>query len=257
MAKENPILDLQALKIGYAESLWKDPVSLSLKEGELLVIAGPNGAGKSTLLRTLAGLHSPISGAILMQGKDISRCTTNTLARLRSVVFTADNGVPEITVRNYLETADFSKSGWFGTHREAALNAVMDAFDIQKFESRPLYMLSDGERQKVRIAGACLQETPLIMLDEPSHHLDVANRARLFTRLKKLVQETGVAMVLCTHEVEWGLRIADRLLVVSQAQMRFGTAEEIVSSGILDEVYGTDAVRFNPDTGRFEPATDL
>jgi iron complex transport system ATP-binding protein len=266
------VLELKALEIGYSHSLWNTPLSLKVGKGELIIIAGPNGAGKSTLLRTLAGLHKPISGIVYLQDEDLTALTAIQRAKKMAVVLTSMLGVSEMKVSDYLDAALFASKGWFpkamtfrnksGKDLNQNLNSEKELisknaalFGITKLLNNPLYALSDGQRQGVRICAAFVQQTPLILLDEPSHHLDVAHRARLFTMLQKLCKQEKKTMLISTHEIEWALQIADRMVIASPELLQIGTPEQIIDSGILNEVYGRDAVRFDPQSKRFIPIT--
>jgi iron complex transport system ATP-binding protein len=262
----NPIQDRQrlaaplqavALSVGYrARALpGLDKVALSLHAGELTALVGPNGAGKSSLLRTLTGLLPPIAGDLLLDGQPIQSWSSRERARRLAVVWTAIPPVGEMRVLDLLRLGRYPHRDWSGRddRAEASLERVTRDLHLERLLTRPLYRLSDGERQRVLIGRAFMQDTPVLLLDEPTHFLDLVQRAEVFQLLAQQAHLHNRALLVATHEVEWALHMADRLAIISPEGLIAGSPAEIRATDVLQRVYQSDKLWFDPSSGRFLP----
>lgn len=253
-----PALTTQALSIGYPTrppAILAYDLDLTLMPGELVCLLGPNGAGKSTLLRTLAGLQAALGGIINLAGVSLSRLTSKERARHLSLVLTERVSNMSMTGYELVALGRSPYTDWSGTlssHDESVIAWAVQAVQAQDLAARPLQTLSDGQRQKLFIARALAQETPVILLDEPTAFLDVPRRVEMMRLLQQLVQTTGTAALLSTHDLEGALRAADRVWLLHDGKLHVGAPEDIVLSGMLGTAFAGDGVHFDLEQGTFQ-----
>ena len=195
------------------------PLSVKLPEGRLICLVGRNGVGKSTLLRSLSGLQPPLSGDVLLGGSSIASYSHKALARLVSVVTTRDVPVPSMTSWEVVALGRSPYTQFWGQLSPADKEIVdrsIDITGISPLASRRVGSLSDGERQKVMIAKAIAQETPVILLDEPTAFLDYPSKVSTLSLLSRLAREMGRTILVSTHDVEHALRLSDEVLLLQK-----------------------------------------
>jgi iron complex transport system ATP-binding protein len=252
-------LAAHALTIGYPAARTNKPVAgpldFALNPGELVALLGPNGAGKSTLLRTLAGLQAPLGGQLYLAGKDLATLSLTERARLLSIVLTDRVEAGSLTALELVRLGRHPHTGWLGglsAHDEAAVQAALAATGTTAFAARRVAELSDGERQKVLLARALAQDTPVILLDEPTAHLDLPNRVALLRLLHRLARDTQKAILLSTHELDLALQAADRLaLLTAEGGLHLGTPEDLVLAGTFAAAFAREGLAFDATTGTF------
>jgi iron complex transport system ATP-binding protein len=256
-----PILTAESLTVGYAlrkapPRLVAGPLHLTLWPGELVCLLGPNGAGKSTLLRTLAGVQAPLSGHLAVGGQPLASLPPEARARQLSVVLTERIEATHLTVQELVNLGRHPHTGWLGglsAHDHAQVQAALAATGTAQFAHRPVGELSDGERQKVLLARALAQDTPLILLDEPTAHLDLPNRVALLRLLHELARTLGKAILLSTHELDLALQAADRVwLLPATGELLAGPPEDLVLSGAFAAAFQREGLAFDIATGTFE-----
>lgn len=216
-------LVLKDLVIGYntraGQRRVTAPLSVKLPEGRLICLVGRNGVGKSTLLRSLSGLQQPLSGDVLLGGSSIASYSHKALARLVSVVTTRDVPVPSMTSWEVVALGRSPYTQFWGQLSPADKEIVdrsIDITGISPLASRRVGSLSDGERQKVMIAKAIAQETPVILLDEPTAFLDYPSKVSTLSLLSRLAREMGRTILVSTHDVEHALRLSDEVLLLQK-----------------------------------------
>lgn len=255
-----PLLTAEDLAVGYflrkkAPRTVAGPLRLGLWPGELVALLGPNGAGKSTLLRTLAGLQPPLGGRLDVGGVPLTSLSAAARARQISVVLTDRLDAGVLTVRELVTLGRQPHTGWLGglaAHDHAQVLAALAATGTTAFAARPVAELSDGERQKVMLARALAQDTPIVLLDEPTAHLDLPNRVALMRLLHQLARATGKAILLSTHELDLALQAADRVwLLPASGALRTGTPEDLVLSGTFGAAFEREGLAFDAGTGTF------
>ena len=260
MNERLPYLTARNLTIGYpGKKQSVKPVSqelnLDLWPGQLVCLLGPNGAGKSTLMRTLAGLQPKLAGEITIAGNRMSELPPVELARQLSLVLTERVEVGNLTVGELVALGRTPYTGWLGTltpHDNQTIQWALEATDTLVFRHRRLHQLSDGERQKVMLARALAQDTPLILLDEPTAHLDLPNRVEMMRLLHQLARQTGKAILLSTHELDLALQAADQLWLIRQdGKMTTGIPEELVLNGTFEAAFAKNGFHFDRTTGTF------
>ena len=216
-------LVLKDLVIGYntraGQRRVTAPLSVKLPEGRLICLVGRNGVGKSTLLRSLSGLQPPLSGDVLLGGSSIASYSHKALARLVSVVTTRDVPVPSMSSWEVVALGRSPYTQFWGQLSPADKEIVdrsIDITGISPLASRRVGSLSDGERQKVMIAKAIAQETPVILLDEPTAFLDYPSKVSTLSLLSRLAREMGRTILISTHDVEHALRLSDEVLLLQK-----------------------------------------
>ena len=247
-----PALILSNLAIGYADGRSKhqvvDVINAQLYSGELVSLVGLNGAGKSTLLRTISAFQQPLSGNIEYCGCE--RCVNDAsqLSRHLAIVLTGREPIYNLSVREVVAMGRMPYTGFFGLNSsrdKLAVDEAMELLGISSLSNRMIDTLSDGERQKAMIAKAVAQETPVILLDEPTAFLDFASRVSLMQALRTLAKEQGKAILLSTHDLELALRLSDRLWLMDKKKMYAGSVEELSQSGALSSFIDNDGIRYD------------
>lgn len=245
------------LSVGYhrGKQLWAVQRHLNLEAvpGELIALIGPNGCGKSTLLRTLAGLQEPLEGCVRLDTSDLADMKPIERAKRISLVLTESVQLGYVTVEQLVAMGRHpytSLSGKLSKSDEKHIREALQAVHLEAFAQRPVSELSDGERQRVMIAKALAQDTPVILLDEPTSYLDLPNRVEILLLLRKLARDMQKCILISTHEIDLALRLADKLWLMRAGDgMRTGTPGELTADGSIQSVFHGDSFGFDPETG--------
>lgn len=252
------ILNTENLAIGYRSKKREIPIAknldLEVKQGQLIAVLGKNGVGKSTLLRTLLGLQPALIGTINLDGKLLSRYTALGLAKKMAVVLT--DQVPEnnLTVYELIALGRQPYTNWLGTlnHRDReAIDMAIEQCGVHEYRSKRFYELSDGQRQRVMIARALAQNTELIVLDEPTVHLDIQHKLEVFSLLERLVCEHRKTILLSTHEINTALDVAHQIWLMHEQGLSTGSANQLIETGAFSKLFDSSRVHFDVKTRRF------
>lgn len=260
------VIQGKALSIGYRSGRQTKFVhrnlNFELRRGELTCLLGANGAGKSTLLRTLAAAQPGLEGKLKLLGKPLDAYTERERSRLIGVVLTDKTQAGGLTVYELVALGRQPHTGFFGRlHKEdkRIIDHALQAVGIAEKARNYTAELSDGERQKVMIAKALVQECPLILLDEPTAFLDVVSRIEIMTLLHRLAVEEQRAILLSTHDIEQALVLADRLwLLTSENGLESGVTEDLILANRMDTLFNKEdkTVRFDLMHGVFSPTVE-
>lgn len=258
MSKQKTI-ELQNLSIGYItkkeRKVVAEGITANIQSGELTCILGANGIGKSTLLRTLSAFQPKLAGEVFVQGKEIASYTEKQLSKLLSVVLTEKCDVKNMSARELIGLGRSPYTGFWGTLNEDDKQMVDKAISLVKIENlanRMVDTLSDGERQKVMIAKALAQDTPIIFLDEPTAFLDFPSKVEIMQLLHRLSRKTNKTIFLSTHDLELALQIADKIwLIDKQSSVTIGTPEDLSLSGKLSSFFARKGIIFDEESGLF------
>lgn len=218
------------LTVGYRGHRVVEDISLSLPCGRLVCLLGPNGAGKSTLLRTLCGFQPPIEGTVTISGSDITAMSAAEVARLVSVVLTDRPLTPSLTAAEMVGMGRAPYTGFWGRLSDDDRRLVSEAMQtvgIAPLATRRMGRLSDGERQKVMIAKALAQHTPVIVLDEPTAFLDYPSKVAVMKTLARLAHDEGKTILMITHDLELAAQLGDELMKIENKHIRKITADEV------------------------------
>ncbi len=218
------------LTVGYRGHRVVEDISLSLPCGRLVCLLGPNGAGKSTLLRTLCGFQPPIAGTVTISGSDITTMSAAEVARLVSVVLTDRPLTPSLTAAEMVGMGRAPYTGFWGRLSDddrRLISEAMQTVGIAPLATRRMGQLSDGERQKVMIAKALAQHTPVIVLDEPTAFLDYPSKVAVMKTLARLAHDEGKTILMSTHDLELAAQLGDELMKIENKHIRKITADEV------------------------------
>ena len=258
------MFQVQDLTTGYRSKqglhVVSEHITAVLQAGELTCLLGPNGAGKSTLLRTLAAFQPPLAGQILLDGAPMQNFPASELAKRIGVVLTERPDIKSMTVREMVAMGRSPYTDFWGRLKDEDLSAVNNAITlvgIQTFEQRQVDTLSDGERQKVMIAKALAQETPVILLDEPTAFLDFPSKVEMLLLLRRLAREMQKTVFLSTHDIELALQTADRLWLMGQDNnsLVIGTPSQLAADGSLPRFFSGPGITFDNHAMRFHVNT--
>ena len=243
------MIEAKNLSVGYGGTPVLRNVSLMIHPGQVLAVTGPNGSGKSTLLKALAGLLPAVGGEILIDGQSVSVFSPRQLARTVAYLPQSRN-VPEITALQLVLHGRFPYLSYPRRYRpcdQEIAQTAMAQMGIADLAERPLASLSGGQRQKVYIAMALAQDTPVVLLDEPTTFLDVSHQLQLMDQAR-LLADRGKAVVLVLHDLILALEHADRLAILHQGQIAAcGDSESVFQSSCLQDVFGIAVRRFRAE----------
>ena len=247
------LLTTHNLTVGYTQGKRVTPLlsdlNLTMHQGRLIALLGQNGAGKSTLLRALTCAARPLSGTIEIQGKNIDDISQRERSRLIGLVSTDRIQAGALTVRELVALGRQPHTGFLGRlddeDHEIVRQSMEDAGIIGKAEDY-VASLSDGERQKAMIARALAQQTPIIILDEPTAFLDVASRIETMRLLQTLAHDRGKAVLLSSHDISQSLMLADELwLITTDRQVLTGKTSDLVAAGAMERLFNNKSIHFN------------
>ncbi len=257
-------IHIEDLSIGYrskhAVHVVASAIRTTLYSGELTCLLGANGVGKSTLLRTLSAFQPKLGGSISVLGRELEAYTDKELSTIIGLVLTEKCAVRNMTVRELVGMGRSPYTGFWGrlgADDRRKVEEAIDAVGIRELAGRMVHTLSDGERQKVMIAKALSQETPVIYLDEPTAFLDFPSKVEMMQLLHSLTRQTGKTIFMSTHDLELALQIADRVWLMDRAKgIRTGVPEDLALQGYLSDFFVRKGIAFDRERGlfRIDPA---
>jgi len=257
--RNTDVLVLSNLSIGYntegSKKVIAKDLNIALKSGQLVALLGENGSGKSTLIRTLCNLQNPLSGGISIGGKNINQKVAKSIA----VVLTSPVYAPNYTVYDMVSAGRYPYTNWLGklsAYDDEIIRKSIESVSMSKFSDRLIHSLSDGEHQRMMIAKALSQQSDIIILDEPTAHLDLINRVEITKLLQKLAKEENKAILMATHELDLALQMADRLWLMSNGALEEGAPEDMVINGVLQKVFAKLSLDFDHLSGGFKIKTE-
>lgn len=244
------------LHIGYrngkVEKTLFENLNLELDAGQLVCFMGPNGVGKSSLIRTLAGLQHALAGDISFQANDKNS------AEVISVVLTDKIASANMTVYDLVSFGRYPYLRWdvnLSYEDEEVIHRAINHVHIESLRDTPLHVLSDGQLQMAMIARAIAQDTPIILLDEPTAHLDLNNRVEIMKLLRRLAKTTNKAILVATHELDLALQTADWIwLTTREKNILSGMPEDLVLDGSFDSIFQFKG--FDLKTGKVQHQAD-
>lgn len=258
------VLETHGLAVGYrgrrrAATVVLDDVDLALQPGQLTCLLGPNGSGKSTLLRTVAGMQAPLAGSATLLGTDIGRMPALERAQRLAVVLTDQVDAGIMRAADLVALGRHPYTGWSGRLRpddHAAVRWALEVTGVAPLAGRNVAELSDGERQRVLVARALAQEPAVLALDEPIAYIDVPRRVELTALLRGLARESGLAVLLTTHDLDLAIRTADTVWLLepgAPTRVHVGAPEDLVLDGAVARAFHSDDVAFDLLRGAFLP----
>ncbi len=240
------VLESNDLSIGYLNQsrsplIIAANLSLMIGRGQVIGLLGPNGSGKSTLLRTLSGLQPPIAGSVRILGQTIRSNQVRQTARMLSVVLTDRIDVRNLTVYQLVSMGRYPFTDWLGrveAEDAGRIGRALDQVRLQGYANRFFNELSDGEQQRTLLAKALVQDTPLIILDEPTAHLDLPNRISIMRLLRTLADVTGKSILFSTHDLDLAVHTADHIwLLQNRGILVEGKPAELMAGQAFEETF--------------------
>ncbi len=252
------ILSTSNLSIGYktknATITITKNLNLNFQEGKLITLIGANGIGKSTLLRTLTGIQKPISGDVFLNDKSIESYDNQTLAQNLSVVLTEKLPPSNLTVYELVALGRQPYTNWIGKLSDVDIQKITEAIQLTNIEhlsDKKHFEISDGQLQKVLVARALAQDTQLIILDEPTTHLDLLHKVSLFKLLKKLTHETGKCILFSTHDIDLAIQLSDEMVVMTNGIVIQDEPCNLIGKGIFNTLFKDENIVFDDQKGKF------
>lgn len=244
-------VELQHISVGYGHRVLLEDVSAALGGGRLVALLGRNGTGKSTLLRAVAGLEAPLSGEIRLCGRPLHATPAHELAQVVSFVATEKVRIANLASRDVVGLGRAPYTDWLGRLRPddcAVVDRALELVGMSGFADKPMDRLSDGEAQRVMIARALAQDTPVILLDEPTAFLDMPNRYELCTLLRRLAHDEGKCILFSTHELDIALTLCDDVALIDPPQLHLLPTAEMIRSGHIERLFDSGTAAFDAAT---------
>ncbi len=257
-------LEIRDIEIGYRQRSGEfrrlaAHLSLNVPGGRSIALLGRNGSGKSTLLRVLSGVRRPQSGSVLLDGVELDRLSPRMRAQRIAFVTTEPIVTAHLRVREVVAMGRAPYTGWFGTlsrDDERRVDRALDQVGLSSFGEKSLDSLSDGERQRAMIARAVAQDTPLILLDEPTAFLDLPNRYRTALLLRRLAHESGKTVIYSSHDLTTAVQLCDTLWVMNRGGIDAGRPADLLRDGTVDTLFDDLPIRCSEDGAiRFEASS--
>ncbi|MGK0455413.1 MAG: iron complex transport system ATP-binding protein [Paraglaciecola sp.] len=255
---ENIVLKTENLTIGYqskkAQTIVASNIDIAIEKGKLITILGKNGIGKSTLLRTISKVQEPLNGSVFINKKNIKNYTNKELSSALSLVLTERLPESQITVFELVALGRQPYTNWIDKLSDLDLEKIywaIEQTEIQHLKEKFFYELSDGQLQRVLIARALAQDTDIIILDEPTAHLDLHHTIKIFSLLKKLVDETSKTILMSSHEVNLCIQFANEIILFTDDKVHTGTPDQLIKQNAFDDLFPKDIVKFNRKLQQF------
>ena len=252
------VLRAEELTIGYStkkgNTVIANHVNFDLCKGQLIGLVGANGIGKSTLLRTLTKVQPAISGSIYLNEQRINEIDNVELAKMMSIVLTEPIASKNLSVYEVIALGRQPYTNWVGNlsaeDHEVINNAIL-LTNTDAIKHKKCYELSDGQLQKVMIARALAQETDLIILDEPTTHLDMYHKAFILNLLKQLTRETNKTILFSSHEIDLAIQLCDSMIVMTGDNTTIDEPCNLIAQGVFDDLFPKNLITFDPKIGSF------
>ncbi len=253
MKKE--LLNIEKLSVGYGKEQRKvvENASMHVEAGEIVLLLGENGSGKSTLIKTIAGLIEPLSGELMFQQRDLKQWNRKQLAKEMALVLTDQSYQALLSVEEFVAFGRYPFTNWLGQLKKEDIKQIQDsltACELQTLRHKKMDALSDGERQRVFLARAIAQQAQLLILDEPTTHLDVKNITAQLRLIKKLA-EGERTVIFSSHQFDLALQIADKVWLIEDKKVHQITPDDFYNDCIYQEILLGDAYRYDQADKRF------
>ncbi len=250
------------LSIGYrnksGDTCIASAIDLEIKEGELVGLIGVNGVGKSTLLRSLSGVQPYLKGEVSILNKNLQKLSSEDLAKTISVVLTEQPISKNLSVSELIALGRQPYTNWIGSLSKEDREKIQKSIELVNIEAlkhKRCYELSDGQLQKVLIARALAQDTPFIILDEPTTHLDMYHQAYVLKLLKRLTTETNKSILFATHEINLALQLCDKIIIMEKDKVIAGSPKVLIEKNAFSNIFPSDLIYFDNESVSFKIRT--
>lgn len=258
---DNSTYTLQAenLHIGYATKKETTTIAadmaFKLCKGELVGLVGANGAGKSTLLKTICGIIPALTGTIKLNNKILAAYNAAELSKELSIVLTGSIPPSNLTVTEIIALGRQPYTNWVGTLTVTDITKVKEVIALLRLEDiapKKSYELSDGQLQKVLLGRALAQDTSIIVLDEPTTHLDIYHKAYTLKLLKDIAHATQKTILFSTHEIDLAIQLCDQMMILSKNGFTFDQPCNLIAQGSFEALFPKDLIKFDAVSGSFK-----
>ena len=236
-----PVLQSQKLSLGYGDKTIIKNIDLDIPEGKITTLIGANGCGKSTLLRSMARLLKPQSGSVLLDGKEVFTSSTKEIAKRLAILPQTPVAPEGMTVMQLVRQGRYPHQSWlkqWSEEDERCVKEALIATNMTEFAERTVDSLSGGQRQRAWIAMTLAQDTPVILLDEPTTYLDLSHQIEILDLLFELNRTSGRTVVMVLHDLNLACRYADNIVAVKDGEIySHGAPEDVITAGLVKEVF--------------------
>lgn len=247
------MLKTENLEVGYEKKIVVEDINIEVKRGEVLSILGANGSGKSTILRTLSGLQKPLAGRVLIKDQDLHKIPENKLAKQLAVVLTSRLSSGLLTVFEVVSMGRYGHTGFFGRLSSKDIRIVekaLETVNAMGLINRYVHQLSDGEKQKIFLARALVQEPEIIIMDEPTSFLDIRHKVELVSIIRRLSREKGITIITSLHEIALAMKASHTIMLIKDGRIiDYGQPKEVISLERIKEVYDIDDIQYREFIG--------
>lgn len=247
------LLKINNLSLGYGSKVIFSGINSEENGGRIIALLGSNGRGKSTLLRTIAGLEGIYDGEILLDGAPSQTLTREQKSKLIAFVSPTVERAEYLTVEGMLSINTYHRTNWLGSLSAAEkerIHGALEEVGLEGFESRSCNSLSDGEYQRVTIAGALVQDSRIILLDEPTAFLDIANKFLISRLLSRIAHKENKLVIFSTHDLRLAMEVCDKLWVMTSDGFYTGTPSDLTAQGngkgVIERMFDVEGVEFDP-----------
>lgn len=246
MKTEN-IIELENLSVGYKQPLISN-INAEVVRGEIVLLIGKNGTGKTSFLKTIFKEISPLAGSIKIRNTDIAKIPVSEIGKLISVVFSKSTISPALKVYDLVALGRYPYKKWYQKltkKEEKEIEETLKLFELDKYREYYVNELSDGNLQKAMIARALIQDTPLLILDEPTSHLDISNKLEVMRIIHSLAKKRGKTVIFTSHDLTLGLSVADKLWLIKDHSLKIGFTEDLAGKENILNYFAGKSVRFD------------
>ena len=251
-AQQHIVLKTTDLSVGYSNKKSKTTIAsniaIELHSGELIGLVGANGIGKSTLLRTLTQVQPKLGGSIDINNKPLESYTSIALAKVLSLVLTESIASKNLSVFELVALGRQPYTNWVGSLTQNDLRIINNALaqtNLQEIKDSRCFEISDGQLQKVMIARALAQDTNLIILDEPTTHLDIYHKAYILKLLQKLAKENNKTILFSSHEIDLAIQLCDKIIIMTNEETIIDTPENLIKNNRFSSLFPKDLISFD------------
>ncbi|MCH2022810.1 MAG: ABC transporter ATP-binding protein [Saprospiraceae bacterium] len=241
------MLHLNNLDIGYNKKINIQPINGNFILGNLVVLLGRNGTGKTTLLKTMSKFLSPINGSVSIKGDSLDTISAKDLSQTLSIVNTERIQIPYLTVYDLIALGRYPYLGFLGKLRETDhqfIESILNDLTIDHLKDKYITSCSDGEQQMVMLARALAQDTPIILLDEATAHLDFINRIKIFHTLQTLAHKNNKLIFMATHDLQIALKYADKVILFLDGKIEINSTQYFLDNQSIDSVFSIEGVDY-------------
>lgn len=254
--EDSTVLSCEDLAVGYKEKTVLSKLNIEFGASQFISLLGPNGTGKTTLLRTLSRHLKPVSGSISLGGRPLSSLRQSELAKVMAVVLTDKVTPPLFTAFQFVALGRYPHTGFLGRltkKDEEVVSRSLKGVHAEELAQREFTSLSDGERQKVLVARALAQEPKILLLDEPTAHLDLKHRVEVMAILRNLCQAQKITVIASLHDIDIAAKVSNKVALLKDGSLSgFGPPEEVLTSDEVAALYDFDSACFNRRLGSIE-----